>query len=268
MSVATAVDGNADASGRKHPAATPQPQDGAAWQQAGSGSKSGGKEAKGAAPKASAAAAAAVAASASKTGYQKPKPQANVMLSDLFSNLSFKPAKAKGGKMGGKAESGESGGKEGVKLSVGHRQVKENNLTSSKTTIGVSGLGPTQTRGKEKAGPKKVRLSKMKKTILRELMQRHGLLKTGKVADETGGHGEVGDPSETASSDDKSAELPAASQLAAATTSGAADAPTAQGATADASAQAESNDWGGESRLAGESHDLQGRVTTCRGGGV
>jgi len=38
----------------------------------------------------------------------------------------------------------------------------------------VGGLGRTQRRGKEKEGPKKVRLSKMKKTILLELLQRHG----------------------------------------------------------------------------------------------
>ena len=38
------------------------------------------------------------------------------------------------------------------------------------------GLSTTQHRGKEKLGPKKTKLSRMKKTILRELMLRHGLL--------------------------------------------------------------------------------------------
>ena len=44
---------------------------------------------------------------------------------------------------------------------------------------GVVGLGRTQRRGKEKEGPRKIRLSKMKKTILTELLEKHGVSHLG-----------------------------------------------------------------------------------------
>jgi hypothetical protein len=92
--------------------------------------------------------------------YQKPKPQKNVMLGDLF-DLMLKPAKVKGkSAKGGEAESsGASKGKP-ISLTMGHRQVKESGAASSGTSQAgatMGGFGKTQTRGKEKMGPKKVR---------------------------------------------------------------------------------------------------------------
>ena len=107
--------------------------------------------------------------------YQKPKPQANVLLSDLFDSLVL------GKKVGfGAATDGRRlADSQNLSLTMSHRKVKENMLSSTgKAEPGVAliGMGRTQSRGKEKVGPKKVRMSSMKKTILRELMIRHGML--------------------------------------------------------------------------------------------
>lgn len=110
---------------------------------------------------------------------RKPKPQKNVTIFD-FLDLAVGPAK---GAAKGKAASTKSGATAEPSSRLGARSVSaprrqpENARSRSRGAeagrVGVLGLGPTQRRGKEKMGPKKVRLSKMKKTILLELMQKH-----------------------------------------------------------------------------------------------
>lgn len=120
---------------------------------------------------------------AEKFVYQKPKPQANVMLSDLFDNLLLSKRRSGTPAATAAGGAGRQDGKEGkvLSLTMGHRQVKENCLSgASGPTTSLIGLGGTQFRRKEKAGPKKVRMSSMKKTILRELMMRHGMLPAGR----------------------------------------------------------------------------------------
>ena len=120
----------------------------------------------------------------------KPKPQANVMLSDLF-DLAMPTPSAKPTKAGApsskpavsaSASMGRATAPVTQPLSQAERKAAAKAEALAKAKAGteqpvqVSGLGKTQRFGKQKEGPKKVRLSKMKKTILRELMVRHGLL--------------------------------------------------------------------------------------------
>ncbi|KAL1504275.1 hypothetical protein AB1Y20_010684 [Prymnesium parvum] len=98
-------------------------------------------------------------------------------ISDLF-DFAF-TVKKNGG------EAGKSGSKP-VTLAPVHRQVKEVPQSTvgkkaplaGREQVKLIGLISTQHRGKEKVGPKKKKLSPMKKTILKELMMRHGLLPT------------------------------------------------------------------------------------------
>ena len=149
------------------------------------------KKAKAQKAKAETAAAPAVQSHAPAAKPGKPKPQANVMLSDLFDlampTPSAKPAKAgvpssSKPAVSASASMGRTTGPVTQPLSQGERKAaaKAEALAKARagadTAVQVSGLGKTQRFGKQKEGPKKVRLSKMKKTILRELMMRHGLL--------------------------------------------------------------------------------------------
>ena len=104
--------------------------------------------------------------------YQKPKPQANVMLSDLF-DIAFKPpAKKKADAHRAEGAGSKPDGKTTVTISAQHRQTKVSTqafvpsasklerVTSGppdRRAAPVIGLAGTQHRGKEKATPKKKR---------------------------------------------------------------------------------------------------------------
>ncbi|KAL3896900.1 MAG: hypothetical protein SGPRY_013171, partial [Prymnesium sp.] len=100
--------------------------------------------------------------------------QANVLLSDLF-DLALTPKKA------GASNADEP---RGAPITLSVKETPQTSGLSKKASASVGraeagkviGLSSTQHRGKEKVGPKKAKLSRMKKTILKELMMRHGML--------------------------------------------------------------------------------------------
>lgn len=91
----------------------------------------------------------------------KPKPQKNVSLFDFLDLAKPKGAAAKGPILAARGGVGRTA------------SVPRARVAPDASGGAPAGLGRTQRRGKEKEGPKKVRLSRMKKAILMELVQRH-----------------------------------------------------------------------------------------------
>jgi hypothetical protein len=92
----------------------------------------------------------------------KPKPQKNVSLFDFLDLAKPKGTASKGPQMAGRGS--------GAGRAASAPRVRE---AASSVGGGTAGLGRTQRRGKEKEGPKKVRMSRMKKAILMELVDRY-----------------------------------------------------------------------------------------------